>query len=179
MPHNAAKPRVRDVELQGPTSLLRFRGRELAHVSTHSEWIDRDTHEPRHSLRWSEMTLYTVCKGSCQYVLYIQGLSVLAHRRDAAPPCDKGVTTLVEDLPEDAEACPECQPDLTTLPSVSFEEDRFTLFREQDVPGVIRALKESGRNRSAQALSNPAQRLLEEASRWDDAFSRMNRVEVL
>jgi hypothetical protein len=176
MTDDAALPPVQYVCLEDVLGQVEFRGRELAHVSTYSTWVGRDG-TPQHSRRWSEFTLYGVEEGSCRYALYIEGLSTMTHRLGSS--CGKGVTTEVKDLPEDAEACPDCRPDLRREKIVAFEEDRRTLYRADTPQEVLRHLKESGRNRSAVALSNPAQRLLEEAGKHDPAFNRENRVETL
>lgn len=175
----AELPPIEEFELQDPAVLgtVTFRGHRLAHVSTRRAFYrdDKGVERERQRPRWTEMTLYSVVESKYAYVLYIEGLSVLTHRIGSS--CDKGVAMSVDDLPQDAEACPECRPDLTAG-RVSFEEDRLTLYRDETVNDVLRDLKAS-RNKSATALSNPAMRLIQEASALDPAFRSDQRFETL
>lgn len=165
-------------------------GIRLSHVST----------ETAAAPRWLEMTLYrewdvkrdgndhpvmdddgtaAVPVSPLGYVLHLVGRSVVYH--DTGSDCNTGVTTAAVDLPGDAEPCATCGPppleELGDLALVDLEEDRHTTHRLDTADGVLMQL---ARQKPGQPftgrLSAPAQRLIQNAARLDDALRETVRI---
>lgn len=141
---------------------IRFSGSLLASVST----------ETNRKPQWIELELYTHEPGDeypGRYFLHVIGRSVRYHQNGSE--CNTGVPTPWEELPEDAEPCPQCRPPSLPLPgtprgegqAVDLESDRHTLHDCETTADVVHKLARGG----AGKLSAPAQRLLEIAAQAD------------
>lgn len=130
---------------------------------------DVTTEGPRVN-RWTDFQLYKVTDGTGRYVLYIIGRSVIYH--EYRGDCNSGVRTKIENLPEDAVPCHECNPTLRET-YVSMEEDRYTVHVCANATEVLANLRN---RRSGNTISGPAQRLLNEAQADDDGIREALRT---
>lgn len=126
--------------------------------------------------RWTTMDLYRTSDG--RYVYYRVGHSLVYHDLGGySGACRSGVTTAPDDLPDEAEPCAKCRPPLEPDGPVRMEESLPAIFVCDDVPGVLQALVKT-RN-GGTTISRPAQRLLADARRRDEAFRSYQGVERL
>lgn len=153
---------------------IKFIGDQLAAVSTET------TVQPR----WIELELYRVDQAppgyEGRYYIHTIGRSVVFHVRDST--CNTGIPIPLGQLPDDAEPCPRCQPDvrLIRVPGttdtfewvgpadrVDLESDRHTTHPCKTASDVVTQLE--GKSGPAKGkLSAPAQRLLEIAALADE-----------
>jgi hypothetical protein len=118
--------------------------------------------------RWTELNIYRTDSG--RYVIHRVGKSVVYHARGG--PCNFGVATPGEDLPDDAEPCRRCRPPATDDPDFN-PRDHYEL--EQDFhsavvctgPEVPQRLTRRGENRATGApedfMSSVSRRALQGA----------------
>lgn len=157
---------VRQYWLPDPVRNRDISGTVVAAITT------EDPEQPR----WTTMDLFRTSDG--RYVYYRVGHSLVYHDSGGySGACRSGVLTEAGDLPEDAEPCVKCRPPLDPDGPVRMEESLSAIFVCDDVAGVLQALVKT-RNGGV-TISRPAQRLLAEARRHDEAFRDYQDVERL
>ena len=132
------------------------------------------------SSAWAEISVYKLDGGS--YLVHRSGMSLVYHRADT--PCttregrQRGDPASVEDLPDDAQPCPRCQPeDPEYLPdgngTIRFEFPRHT-FDQCDTPeqvvSKLTVIRHRDKSRSVQ-YSQPVTDCLEQCARNDVRFA--------
>lgn len=153
-------------EVKDGSRTLQFNGRILGQSSS---WRPG-------SNRWIEFNLYKTENGS--YVLSRVGVSLVYH--GAACPLVKRynlVESSTDKLSEDATPCQECEPN-RELPVVFPEKYRNWAQVSEDPEAVLEALYKYDQG-GARYLTNVAQRLLEEASKYDPGIDGIYRVEMI
>jgi hypothetical protein len=156
--------------------LLRVPGEDRTY-EFHGHLVADVTTETDESPRWTEMELYRFTDGTERYLVHIAGKSVVYHEHDSA--CNAGSPTTRDQLLDDAEPCPRCQPDVRGRDDayvIDAESDRHSVTVCETAADVLQALRLPGRR----GYSAPAQRLLERTKLADERFAATtNAVERL
>jgi hypothetical protein len=153
-------------EVKDGSRTLQFSGRLLGESSS---WR-------RGSTRWIEFKLYKTENGS--YILSRVGVSLVFH--GAACPLVKRyglVEASSEELKLDSLPCEECYPS-KTLPIIFPEKDRTWAQVSEDPEPVLDALYKYDAG-GARYLTHVAQRLLEQAAKYDEKIESIYRIEMI
>jgi len=146
--------RVQDVD-----RVLEFEGTMITNITT----------EVPDSPRWLELELYRLTDGTDRYVLHVVGRSVVFHLHDG--PCNTGVETPFDQLPEDSEPCFKCKPirAVEEIDTVDLESDRHTVHVCDTAADVVSKLR-LPRGGASGSFSAPSRRLLDHAAMSDDGI---------
>jgi hypothetical protein len=153
-------------EVKDGSRTLQFSGRLLGESSS---WR-------RGSTRWIEFKLYKTDNGS--YILSRVGVSLVFH--GAACPLVKRyglVEAGSDELKVDSLPCEECYPS-KNLPVIFPEKDRTWAQVSEEPEPVLDALYKYDAG-GARYLTHVAQRLLEQAAKYDEKIESIYRIEMI